>query len=254
MAQNAIQRLKRPPLGASVAALCGIGILCGLGTWQLERLQEKEALLHRLEAQTKAPAMELHFQDFTDDKNIYRHGKLYGRYLADKSVLLIPRTYNGAPGGHLYTPLRLPGGEIVMVNRGWVPDGYDTAKFLAGPPNVQAVGEIINLPQPNRFTPDNPSISTEPREWYRLDNVALKTLLGEKTRIAPLMLRRTSAPGKVGNLTDAAATGKDIPVTEATKPHINNNHASYAAFWYGMALVLAVIFFLRFILLTKRPQ
>ena len=233
-------RLKKPPLTASLIALCAAGILCGLGTWQVVRLSEKEALLQTIETEAQKPHTQLSYADFSDKKNIYRYGTLEGRWLPEQSLTLIPRTYEGKAGGHLYTPLALMDGEIVMINRGWIPENYQNAPMPRG--SVTVTGEILPLPSPNMFTPDNPSASSDApnRRLYRLDGPTLKTLLGSHVTIAPLILRADN------RLEDENPEGQTPPVTIATQPHINNNHASYALFWYSMALILAVIFVLRF--------
>lgn len=45
-----------------------------------------------------------------------------GIFRHDKEMLLLARTRQGRPGVHVITPLRLPGGGHVMIDRGWVPD------------------------------------------------------------------------------------------------------------------------------------
>jgi surfeit locus 1 family protein len=233
--------LQRPPLAASLLALCGVGVLCGLGTWQVNRLAEKEAFLRQLKAEAEQPASALSFQDFTP-ATLYKRGTLRGHWLSAGTVALIPRTYEGRPGAHLYTPLKLKGGEIVLVNRGWVPDSYQDTALPRGPVTIR--GEIIHLPRPNPFTPPNPETkeTSGARRWYRLDEAALKTLFPGTETVAPVMLRAENAQ----------EDGVRPPVTKATEIQINNNHAAYAAFWYGMALVLSAVFFLRFMVVKGR--
>lgn len=221
-------KFKRPPVLASVLAVAGISVLCGLGTWQLYRLSEKEALLARIEQwQAQSPAPELSAADFTED-NLYKHGVLRGEWLAEQTIRLIPRIRKGAPGAHLYTPLRLEDDSYVLVNRGWVPQGYADSTLPQGIAYVE--GDIAPFPRPNPFTPQNKPGS---QDWYRISAAITGDTLGAEP--LPFMLRATRQP-----------EGASLPDTAATAPRINNNHAHYAAFWFCMAGILAVIFFLRF--------
>lgn len=217
--------IKRPPLLASVLALSGICVLCGLGNWQLERLAEKEAFLEQLSLQQKSPPGTLTHADFSD-KNLYKRGTLKGRWLPETTIKLMPRSFEGTPGAHVYTALETEPSRAVMINRGWIAEGSEVPLLESGPIS----GEISKFPTPNFFTPENPA---EGFEWYRISPEAVEKMSGGRWEIEPFILRA-----------DDGSTGPLL--TAATKPQINNNHASYAAFWFCMAFVLAGVFFLRF--------
>ena len=46
-------------IGITVATLCALAVLLGLGVWQLERLQWKEGLIAAIESRTKGPPVSL---------------------------------------------------------------------------------------------------------------------------------------------------------------------------------------------------
>lgn len=48
-----------------------------------------------------------------------------GTYLADAQLQQINRTQDGANGSNVLTPFRVDGGPILIVNRGFVPNGVD---------------------------------------------------------------------------------------------------------------------------------
>ncbi|MCD8497615.1 MAG: SURF1 family protein [Alphaproteobacteria bacterium] len=225
-------RFQKPPLVASILTLGGISVLCGLGTWQLQRLAQKEEFLAQIARWQETPQESLTFDDFSDEAQLYKPGTLQGHWLDNAAVKLIPRSYDGKAGAHIYTPLDIGEGRIVIVNRGWVPQGYDLPESPSG--SISLTGEIGRFPTPNMFTPDNPA---DTKEWYRVSVLAFQAALGDGNEVAPLALRQTRDDSSLTNL----------PLTDATKPQINNNHASYAAFWFAMAGIMAGVFTLRFL-------
>ena len=219
--------LRKPPVIASVMALCGIGVLCGLGSWQIERLGEKTRFLEqRALWQSEAPQA-LSFDDFTAE-NAYRPGTLEGRWLGEE-WRLIPRSFDGLPGAHLYQALELAQGQVVIVNRGFIVPGHYDEAAPAG--QARLTGEIQPFPTPNMFTPEN---APDSADIYR---ISPKIVAGEE--VAPLIFREV-------------AGGRVVPNTAATEAKVNNNHAAYAAFWFWMAAILGAIFALRFMVTIKR--
>lgn len=217
-------KFQKPPLIASVLAVSGIAVLCGLGYWQCVRLAEKEAFLERVALQQAQSPGTLTPQDFSED-NLYKRGTLKGRWLNDTTIKLIPRSFEGKPGTHLYTAFEIARGQAVMVNRGWLPQGSPIPPATENTIN----GEISKFPSPNFFTPENPA---EGMDWYRLSPQAIETITGKEWKIAAFILR--------------ADDNSSPLVTNATKPQINNNHANYAAFWFSLTFILGVMFVLRF--------
>jgi surfeit locus 1 family protein len=160
----------------------------------------------------------------------YRHVTVTGRFEHDKEALVFrpldtPRggSFSGI-GDLVLTPLRLPSGAVVIVNRGFVPDDRtDPSTRAAGQINgpVTVTGLMREPEERNAFTPaDQP----DKRLWYTRDPGSIATALG-LTRVAPFTIDedRTALPG---GLPQAGETVLDIP----------NNHLSYALTWFGLAL------------------
>ena len=62
---------------------------------------------------------------------LYRPVVATGTYRADDSIVVENRTYNGASGGWVLTPLDLGDGTAVLVNRGFI--GFDREGRIVAP-------------------------------------------------------------------------------------------------------------------------
>jgi surfeit locus 1 family protein len=212
------------PLGAILVAII---ILLGLGTWQLTRLQWKLALIEQLAARTHAEPVELAVVDrrWQAERDVeYLRTRITGRFDHQREVHLYA---TGAQtwGWQILTPLVLPGGDEVLVNRGFVPHALKdprarAAGLLASEVTVTGLLRIPAAQQQN-FVPDN-----EParNRWYWLDPAAL---LQPPRR--PFVLEAESVPGAA------------LPNGGVTRLELSNSHLGYALTWYGLAAALAVM-------------
>ena len=220
------------PLLATLMMLCGVAILCTLGMWQLDRLTWKEGLLANIEAQSVKTSRIFTTADLTPE-NEFQTGTINGTFLNDKTIKIVPRTYDGKSGAHIITPFKIGTDieeRIVLVNRGWI-SAEAGELSLETPRTITAM--IRKPPRPNMFTPHNDTTSDE---WYRVSYDDIKTA-HRFDNIALTMLYETCTD------TPRAAT---TPNPCALTLNINNNHLQYAFFWFAMGLILIVIYILRF--------
>lgn len=231
---------RRPPVLATILAFLAVGGLCALGTWQVRRLHWKTEILVRMEAAAAHDPME----NPLDAEAIARapdfeKGIVRGVFLNDLEIAIGPRTQDGAPGYHILTPFRLVGGEILFINRGWVPpERRDAASrpdsLVRG---LTFVAGTVRRPVPEGFfVPENDSAR---EAWYRYD-------LPEMARA-----RGLPAPIPVIFYAEKDESASVWPVRDDLIPRPPNNHLSYALFWFAMAGALSVVFVLRFV--VARP-
>ena len=114
-------------------------VLAGLGFWQLERYREKLAIEQKyqqrmLESRT--------FSQLPDQEDLrYFRLNLTGRFHNESSFLLDNRIWQGQAGFHVITPFELSGGEIILVDRGWIPGTRDRRSL----PDIKPVIGTVNL-------------------------------------------------------------------------------------------------------------
>ena len=121
---------RRGLLWPTVAALVGIAILCSLGTWQVQRLHWKEALIARVNDRLDAapvpapgpdtwPALDLGERE-------YQPVEVTGRFDNAHEIHVVysltePKGPAGGIGFFVMTPFTTTDGWLVYVNRGFVP-------------------------------------------------------------------------------------------------------------------------------------
>ncbi|MFO1247399.1 MAG: SURF1 family protein [Alphaproteobacteria bacterium] len=221
----------RPYPGLTIACAILFLILCGLGTWQLERLQWKLALIDRVNSHMAAAPVTLEaIQAMPADEAQYRRVILDGRFDHAREAYVFT-TDAGAAVYHVLTPFVTEGGRTLMVDRGEVPkDKLDpatrTAGNVAGRTQVTGVWRVPDPPGPFTPAPDPAH-----RTWYARD---LKGIAAADHLVlsAPVVIEADSAPNPGG-----------WPQGGKTVVTFRNQHLSYAVTWYGLALCLLGVWF-----------
>jgi len=214
-----------------------LAVLVALGTWQLERKAWKEALIAELDSKLAAPATNLppreNWTRLDPARDEFRHVAFPAEFLAGEEALVYTsgsslRPDVSGPGYWVFAPARLTGGSIVLVNRGFVPEGKQDPKTrAAGQPAgvVEIVGALRWPEQRGSFTPpDQPDKGL----WFARDPAAM----------AKAKNWSTAAPFYIDQEAPAAPGG--LPKAGPLKPAMANRHLEYAVTWYGLALVILV--------------
>jgi surfeit locus 1 family protein len=223
----------------SALTLLGLAILIGLGTWQLERKRWKEGLIATLSERLSAEPAPLPAREtwgrLDPDREEFRRVAFSAEFLHDKEALVYTpgsalRPDVSGPGYWVFTPARLAGGSIVMVDRGFVPEARKDARGrIAGQVSgvVDLVGALRWPEQRSRFTPaDNPAGNL----WFVRDPASV----AEGKGIAPV------APFYVAQ--EAPVPPGGLPRAGKLSPRLANNHLQYAVTWFGLALTLIGVF------------
>jgi len=225
-----------------VLLLAGVlltAVFLALGTWQVQRLGWKLDLIERVEQRVHAPATPApgaaQWPQITARSDEYRHLSLRGHFLFDKTSLVQASTVRGA-GFWVLTPLRTADGEVVFVNRGFVPQRAPVAETPAAEVEVQG---LLRLSEPGGgFLRHNDPMA---QRWYSRDVQALARAHG-LSAAAPYFIDADAGLGDLGQ----SAAGEDAkpgepqqPVGGLTVVNFTNNHLVYALTWYALALMVA---------------
>ena len=140
----------RPGWWASLVTLLLLGLLMSLGFWQLDRAEQKRALLAGYNTDRDATVIQLEpgLQSYRDFN--YQIASAAGHYDPDRQFLLDNRTHNGRVGYHVLTPFVLrKSGAAVLVNRGWIPTNPDGSPGPAAVPEGEVtVNGESHIPSP----------------------------------------------------------------------------------------------------------
>lgn len=234
------------PRGLIVPALCalvGIGFLIGLGIWQIERKVWKENLIatltRRLHAEPTALPAPQTWPQLDAQQYEFRRVTVKAELLNEREALVYTNGSAFRPdvsgqGYWVFTPARLPGGGIVMVDRGFVPEGRQEARSRAAGQWTGAVSitGALRWPEPRGFA--TPNDVPAKNLWFTRDPAAIANAKGLHDA-APFYIEQTE-PVPPGGL----------PKPGPLVVHLRNEHLQYAITWFGLAGALAVVFALRF--------
>jgi len=221
----------RPYPGLTIACAILFAILCGLGAWQLERLQWKLALIATVNGHMAAAPVSLdQILAMKSDDAQYRRVTLNGHFDHAREVYVFT-TDAGAAVYHVLTPFTAEGGKVLMVDRGEVPkEKLDTATRANGnvAGNVQVTGVWRAPDAPGSFTPP-PDLPH--RIWYARDLASIAAA-DHLTLSAPVVIEADTTPNPGG-----------WPRGGQTVVSFRNQHLSYAVTWFGLAIVLLGVWF-----------
>lgn len=224
--------LKRLPILPTFMTLLALILLASLGQWQVERLNWKTALLATMEERVHGAPLNIVASPADLQSWAYRRVVAEGVYDHSKETHLQTTGPGGKAGYDIYTPLTQADGEVVLINRGFVPIQYkDRATRAEGLPlgPVRVVG-LVRL--------------SREAEWYMPKNNVIKNIwfTPNLSEMAAYMGVANPVPMFVD--ADDTTNAGGYPIGGQTILDVPNNHLDYALTWYGLALVLLVIYLL----------
>lgn len=229
-------------LVSHVFALAVVVAFVGLGVWQLDRLDQRQARNALVEERSaRAPlAVGAALDQLEPDEVEYVPVLDRGHYVADEQVIVRNRSQGGAAGSWVVTPLRTGSGPTILVNRGFIPEVLVAPGDVAVPTDpVEVAGWLRTSQQRAGFGPRD---AEEGRleALARLDVARIDAQVADD--LAPVWLQLSaSSPPPPDGLPDP------VPLPELGE----GNHLSYAVQWFIFAGLGAVVYCL---LLRRRAQ
>jgi surfeit locus 1 family protein len=215
----------RPGALPTLAMLAAVVVCVAAGRWQQGRMHDKEALRAQMDAAARMAPVALSglpgVADWTSLR--YRPVIVAGAYRARSQILIDNRVHDGRAGYHVVTPLELPGGRAVLVDRGWVAQGASRAALPDVPPpggTVTVEGRIA-VPASGYFEL-KPEAAAGP-VWQNLDPVRFAAATG--VSVLPVVIEQTAAPVPDDGLV------RDWPAPDFGI----DKHRIYMVQWYAFA-------------------
>lgn len=197
-----------------VIGVGGVAALLSLGTWQIQRLHWKEAILTEIEGRIGAEPVPL---PAAPDPERDRYRPVVVEGTPGQPVLRVLSGLKNVGAGHmLIVPLTTPDGRRVMADIGFLPDG---APMPALDRPLRIVGNLQWPRESDSFTPD-PDMSEN--LWFARDVPKMAEVL-ETEQVLVVRRTGTEIPGVT-----------PVPVDTAGIP---NDHLQYAITWFGLAAI-----------------
>ncbi len=210
-------------------AVLGIVILCGLGTWQIIRMNEKAIILSQLEKHFDEQPISLGEAMARAEKGEdveYLKVEAKGRVDVAHTLHKIA-TRKGMPAFEMIRPLTTNDGNFVLVDDGLA---YDTSSVNNASPELDVIG-ILRKHDKGRgqFDPDN-DVAANVWTWWDLPAMLKAAAPPAGAKPAPFILQRLPT-------SDEKAEPWAIP----PEIELANNHLFYAVTWFCLAGALAGI-------------
>jgi surfeit locus 1 family protein len=238
---------RRHVAGFGAFTLVMLALFVGLGIWQLQRRTEKHALIAALTERLAAPPQALpppsQWSALKPASDEFRRVRFAATYpsVADAMVYSSGSAVRGdvsGPGTWAFLPARLPDGNTVVINAGFVPNTMQdrgvedqaVARLLTHEP-VTLTG-YLRFPEAAGVLTPNENIAR--RLWFTRDHLAMARALrwdegGQQ--VAPFYIDlETPAPAS------------DVPKPGPLEVHLKDDHLQYAITWFGLAIAVVMAF------------
>lgn len=229
---------RRPGWLPTLATVAVIAVCVAAGNWQRDRMHQRDALRARYDAASITPPVALPTD--LSDVSQWRFRAVYatGTFDAGHQILIDNRVREGRVGYDVVTPLRMADGRVVLVDRGFAPQGASRSELPDAPP---ATGEVtvrgrIAVP-PSRFF-DVGDARPLGVLWPHLDPPQFSQVTG--IEVLPIVIEATAPSGGDAGL-DRAWPPPDLG---------SERNLSYMVQWYTFAALAACLW----LWFTFRPR
>jgi cytochrome oxidase assembly protein ShyY1 len=239
----AIAGPRRSAAGFGVFTLVMVALFVGLGVWQLQRRAEKHALIaaltQRLAAAPEALPPPTQWSALKPERDEFRRVRFTATYqpLPDAMVYSsgsAVREDISGPATWAFVPVRLPDGDAVVVNAGFVQNTMQdraqqdrAVKPLVSSEPVALTGYIRF---PEAAGPLTPAENPAKRLWFTRDHLAMARALGWE-KVAPFYIDL-----------EQPVPASGIPKPGPLQVHLKDDHLQYAITWFGLAGAVVIAF------------
>jgi cytochrome oxidase assembly protein ShyY1 len=240
------RRLEFGRLGFGLFTLAMVAAFVTLGLWQLQRRVEKHALIAALTERLAAAPISLppsaQWNVLTPTADEFRRVTFSATYAKPDAMVYASgsaiREDMTGPVTWAFLPARLPSGETVAVNTGFVENTMqDRAvedRAVARLVNDQPVMLTGYLRFPESGGPFTPAANIGKRLWFARDVADMAKQLGwgeGESRLAPFYIDLESPVPPNG-----------IPKPGPLHVHLKDDHMQYAITWFSLAFAVMIAF------------
>lgn len=213
---------------------------CALGVWQIYRLNVKKELLSKVVNNKNSIPINLNkVFNLSSRHLLFSKAIINGKFLADKNLFLYGRYKEKYT---LASPLLTNEGNIIMVVRGAIAE-KNKDYFLKNAstnqdkqPSVEIEGIVLELEKQGALLPSN---NLKSNIWLTLDKDDVIKHIGQQyaNKISNFYLLQTNA---------SQIDSTIIPLQTNVIDKVQNNHLQYALVWFCLAIIVSVMYYIRF--------
>jgi cytochrome oxidase assembly protein ShyY1 len=215
----------------------------GLGVWQLQRRVEKHALIAALTERLAAAPIPLpppaQWSALNPAHDEFSRVSFTATYQSRLDAMVYSsgsavREDISGPGTWAFLPARLPDGETVAINAGFVPnmmqDRGQQDRAVAQLITQQPVSLTGYLRFPESAGMLTPAQDRTKRLWFTRDHLAMAQALGWD-KVAPFYIDL-----------EAPVPANGIPKPGPLEIHLKDDHMQYAITWFALAGAVVIAF------------
>jgi cytochrome oxidase assembly protein ShyY1 len=233
----------RNVVGFGIFILLMVILFVGLGVWQLQRRVEKHALIATLNERLAAAPAPLpppaQWSALNPAHDEFRRVSFTATYQARLDAMVYTsgsaiRPDVSGPGTWAFIPARLPDGETVAVNAGFVPNIMQDRGLQDRALTQLITHEPVMLTGYIRFPEAagmlTPAADRDKRLWFTRDHLAMAQALGWN-KVAPFYIDL-----------EAPVPASGVPKAGPLEVHLKDDHMQYAITWFGLAAAMVIAF------------
>ena len=239
-----IADLRKPgTTGFAIFTLAMVAVFIGLGIWQLQRRVTKHALIaaltERLAAEPGTLPKAAQWPMLNAASDEFRRVRFAARYEPAPDAMVYSsgsavREDVSGPGTWAFMPARLPDGETVVINAGFVANTMQdraqedrAVKPLVTGAQVMLTG-YLRFPEAAGVL--TPAEDSKKRLWFTRDHLAMARVLGWG-EVAPFYIDLESPVPDSG-----------VPKPGPLTVHLKDDHLQYAITWLALAGAVIIAF------------
>jgi len=224
----------RPIFWPTLFTIISLLILISLGTWQVYRLIWKNSLISNYLYKFNNEIIKYDKSFLFNDEFEYRRINIKGRFINEKEILIIGKTFEGNVGFHLITPFITKEEKLLLINRGWISEKLklrSSRSFSLIEEDIVIDGIIRRPQKKGYFVPENDPIGNF---WFTIKPYQIEKAL----KLESFDLEKKFYVDVIRD------KGKlKLPIGVSGSPNFRNQHLTYAFTWYSLAITLIIVYF-----------
>lgn len=203
---------------AALLSLIVLAVFVSLGTWQLQRLQWKEALIAEIDAKIDADPVGLPDAPRMEDHQ-YLPVAVAGAFDTG-AVFVLGSTRDFGAGHRVVSPYTIENGRRILIDRGFIPVAAGRPEFTGGEAGV--TGNLYWPDERDSYTPEDDLAANT---WFARD-------------VDKLAKHLNTDPVLIVARTPTSAAIHTLPITSSGIP---NRHLEYVGTWFLLAITWSVM-------------